>query len=136
MQNTSLRKSAGSDIPQLTVRDMLRPLFRHRLVMVFTFSTIFLLSILVAVVWGGHYWVATMQVLVARERLDPAVTPQPTAAVQEAAKVVTTDDVDSEVELLQGRDMLREVAQTCKLADSGSSSSSRKDSHDQDFRRA
>src|SRR5215472_1849270 len=135
MQNTNLRKPAGYDIPRLTVRDMLRPLFRHRLVVTFTFSTVFLISILVAFVWGKHYWVATMQVVVGRERLEPAVTPQPTAAVQEAANVVTTDDVDSEVALLQGRDMLREVAETCKLAGTGSSFSSRKEPDDQDLRK-
>jgi uncharacterized protein involved in exopolysaccharide biosynthesis len=136
MEKTSIRKPAGYEIPTLTVRDMLRPLFRHRFVVLLTFSTVFLVSILVAWGWATHYWVATMQVVVGRERLEPAVTPQPTAAVQEASKVVTTDDVDSEVALLQGRDMLREVAQTCKLAAEGSSFSSSKDPHDQDFRRA
>jgi len=136
MEKTSNKKLAGYEIPTLTVRDMLRPLFRHRLVMLTTFSTVFLASIVVARDWASHYWVATMQVVVGRERLEPAVTPQPTAAVQATSKVVTTDDVDSEVVLLQGRDMLREVARTCKLAEGGSSSSSNKDPHDQDFSRA
>jgi len=123
MENANLRKSFGYDIPRLTMRDMLRPLFRHRLVVIFTFSGIFLLSILVAWRWANHYWVATMQVIVGRERLEPAVTPQPTAAIQDTSHVVTTDDVDSEVALLQGRDMLREVAETCHLAGNGRSSS-------------
>src|SRR5215467_9544640 len=134
MEKATRRKSVGYETPSLTLRDMLRPLFRHRLVVTLTFSGIFLASILVAFVWGKHYWVATMQVVVGRERLEPAVTPQPTAAVQEAANVVTTDDVDSEVALLQGRDMLREVAETCKLAGTGSSFSSRKEPDDQDLR--
>src|SRR5215471_598277 len=103
MEKTSNKKLAGYEIPTLTVRDMLRPLFRHRLVMLTTFSTVFLASIVVARDWASHYWVATMQVVVGRERLEPAVTPQPTAAVQATSKVVTTDDVDSEVVLLQGR---------------------------------
>ena len=84
-----------------------------------TFSSIFLASILVAWVWANRCRVATMQVVVGRERFDAAVTSQPTAAIQETSKLVTTDDVDSEATLLQGRDMLREVAQICKLADRG-----------------
>lgn len=121
MENASSRKSFGYEIPRLTLRDMLRPLFRHPSAVTLTFATILLGSILVALVWANHYWVATMQVVVGRERLEPAVTPQPTTAVDEANKAVTTDDVDSEVALLQGRDMLREVAETCQLAGNGSS---------------
>jgi uncharacterized protein involved in exopolysaccharide biosynthesis len=136
MEKTSIRKPAGYEIPTLTVRDMVRPVFRHRLVMLLTFCTIFLASILLACTWAKHYWVATMQVLVGRERLEPAVTPQPTGAAQETSRIVTTDDVDSETALLQGRDMLREVAQTCKLAEDRSSFWSNKDAHDEDFRRA
>jgi len=129
MQNTNLRKSAGSDTQQLTVRDMLRPLFRHRLVVAGTFLSILLISVLVAWGWTSRYYVASMQVVVGRERLDPAVTPQPTAAVQDtSSKLVTTDDVASEVSLLQGTDMLREVAQVCKLVKSDSSAGSRLDS--------
>lgn len=136
MENMKIRKSFGYDIPRLTMRDMLRPLFRHRLVAICTFSTILLLSILVAWRWANHYWVATMQVMVGRERLEPAVTPQPTAAVEDASKAVTTDDVDSEVALLQGRDMLREVAETCHLAGNGSSPWDRFDSRDPAVKKA
>jgi uncharacterized protein involved in exopolysaccharide biosynthesis len=121
MEETSKRKSFGYDAPRLTLRDMLRPLFRHRLAVTLTFSTVFLVSVLVAWGWANHYWVSTMQIVVGRERLEPAMTPEPTVAVQEAAKVVTVDDVDSEVALLKGRDMLREVAETCQLAGKGGS---------------
>ena len=121
MEKRNSRKLTGYDSPRLTLRDMLSPLFRHRMVVALTFSTIFLVAILVAWVWASRYYVATMQVLVGRERLDPAMTPQPTAAVQETSKSITTDDVDSEVVLLQGRDMLREVVQACKQ-DEGDSS--------------
>src|SRR5215470_7354109 len=107
MEKTSGKRPIGREIPTLTVRDMFRPLFHHRVVVAITFSSVFLVSILVAWIWASHYWVATMQVVVGRERLDPAVTPQPTAAVQETNQVVSTDDVASEVALLQGRDMLR-----------------------------
>jgi uncharacterized protein involved in exopolysaccharide biosynthesis len=136
MEQSNMRKSFGNDIPRLTLRDMLRPLFRHRLAVTLTFSSIFLLSILWALLWANHYWVATMQVVVGGERLEPAVTPQPTAAVQETRNAVTVDDVDSEVALLQGRDMLREVAQTCQLVGNGSSFWDRFDSRDRVVKKA
>jgi len=116
MENTHNRKSINYQIPTLTVRDMLRPLFRHRWVVAGTFFAFFLVSVVVAWTWANHYWVATMQVVVDRERLDPAVTAQPTAALQESGKAVTADEVESEVALLKGRDMLRAVAITCNLA--------------------
>jgi uncharacterized protein involved in exopolysaccharide biosynthesis len=130
MEKTSIKKSAGYDIPRLTLRDMLRPLFRHPLAVTLTFSSIFLVSTLVAWGWANHYWVSTMQIVVGRERLEPTLTSQPTAAVQETSKDVTVDEVDSEVVLLQGRDMLREVAQTCQLAGKRSSLWDRFDSRE------
>jgi uncharacterized protein involved in exopolysaccharide biosynthesis len=136
MEKTNNKRTVVYDVPRLTLRDMLGPLFRHRWVIVLTFSSIFLVSTLVAWTWANHYYVATMQVLVGRERIDLAVTPQPTAAVQETSQLVTIDDVDSEVSLLQGQDMLREVAQTCKLAEVGSSFWSKFDSRDPDAKKA
>jgi uncharacterized protein involved in exopolysaccharide biosynthesis len=137
MEKTATKKSVSYEPPRLTLRDMLGPLFRQRLAVTVTFSAIFLASVLVAWVWASRYYVATMQVVVGRERLDPAVTSQPTAAVQQTNTVVTTDDVASEVALLQGRDMLREVVQTCKLAaDGGTSFWGRFDSRDPDVRKA
>jgi uncharacterized protein involved in exopolysaccharide biosynthesis len=124
------------DIPRLTLRDMLAPPFRHRMTVILTFCSIFLLAIVVAWGWANRYYEASMQVVVGQERLDSAVTAQPTAAVQDANKAVTTDDVDSEVALLSGRDMLREVAQTCGLADPHTSIWSRFDSRDAEGKKA
>lgn len=135
MDKTKTKKSATYDAPQLTLRDMLRPLFRHRLVVSVTFGLVLLASASAART-ASHYYVATMQIVVDRERMDPAVTAQPTAALQDTSKFVSTEDVDSEVALLQGRDMLQEVAQICKLVGDGSSFWDSKDSHNQDFRKA
>jgi polysaccharide biosynthesis transport protein len=124
MVKTSFKRPAQYDIPRLTLRDVLGPLFRHRLAALVTFCLVFLCCVLVAWLWAAHYYVASMQIVVGRERLDPAVTAQPTAAVQETSKIVTTDDVASEVALLQGTDMLREVVQTCNLVREDASSAS------------
>jgi polysaccharide biosynthesis transport protein len=117
----STRKSASEGPRQLTCRDMLAPLFRKRWMVVATFCSIFALSILLAWGWASGYYVSTMQVLVGRERSEPTVTSQQNGT-EGNNKVVTTDEVASEVALLQGRDMLREVVQTCKLAEENISS--------------
>ena len=62
------------DMPQLTLRDMLIPLFRHRRVVIISFSSIFVLSTLAAWLWAAHYYKAAMQVVVEQDRSDPAIT--------------------------------------------------------------
>src|SRR5215831_20519054 len=136
MQDTRGYKQGQYEVPNLTLRDMLGPLFRHRAAFIAAFCTIFLISILVAFLWARHYYVATMQVVVARERLDPTVTPQPTTVIQDANQVVTTDDITSEISILQGQDMLREVAQACRPGDSRPSFLDRFDSRPSEGRKA
>jgi len=138
MEKTSgARKPGRYEDPRLTLRDMLRPLFRHRWVMLVTFCSVFLGSIFVAWHWAARYYEASMQVVVGRERLDAAVTPERTAAVQAAGgDSVATDEVASEVTLLQGTDMLREVALACKLVGDDGSSWSGFDSHAPEVRKA
>ena len=104
-----------ADIPKLTLRDMLAPLFRKKRVVLGVFVAVFALAIWVA--WKSkNYYVSSMQVVVEQERSEPTVTPQQ-VSMQATNKIITTDDVASEVDLLQGRDMLSEVAQVCKLAE-------------------
>lgn len=122
IERTLSGKKNGYEVPRLTLRDMFGPLFRHRSVGLLTFCVVFLASIFLAWGWAARYYVASMQVVVDRARLDPAMTAQPTAAVQESSKIVATDDVASEVSLLQGTDMLREVALACNLVKEGTSS--------------
>ena len=137
IEKNGFKRQALYDVPRLTLRDMVGPLFRHRFVVILTFCFVFLASIYVAWSWAARYYVASMQVIVDRERLDPAVTAQPTAAVDQASKIVATDDVESEVALLQGTDLLREVALACKLVKGESSGfRSRFDSRTPEVRKA
>jgi uncharacterized protein involved in exopolysaccharide biosynthesis len=110
------KQNAPYQIPTLTLRDMLGPLFRHRVAVILAFSAVFLTAVLVAVFWARNYYVTSMQIVVGRERIDPTVTSQPVAALQDSNRPVTTDDVASEISLLQGKDMLREVVQACNLS--------------------
>jgi uncharacterized protein involved in exopolysaccharide biosynthesis len=132
--NLTTKKAPAREIRQLTMRDMLAPLFRKKQVVLATFFAIFAVAILMA--WrGASYYVSTMQVVVERERSEPTVTPQQ-VSMQATNKVITTDDVASEAALLQGQDMLREVVQTCKLAETDASFWDRFDSRDAKVKKA
>jgi uncharacterized protein involved in exopolysaccharide biosynthesis len=132
--NLNPKKAPAGEIRQLTMRDMLAPLFRKKQVVLATFFAIFAVAILMA--WrGASYYQSTMQLVVERERSEPTVTPQQ-VSMQATSKVITTDDVESEAALLQGQDMLREVAQTCKLAETHASFWDRFDSRDPEIKKA
>jgi uncharacterized protein involved in exopolysaccharide biosynthesis len=115
MESIRMKKSIGYEARQLTLRDMLTPLFRHRRVVIVTFCAIFALAIFYAWVWANGYYATTMQVVVSRERSNPMMTGLPSALLANDVSVVSPDEVDSEVALLQGRDMLQETAQICNL---------------------
>ena len=114
MDNAISKKPVVYDLRSLTLRDMIGPLFRNWRVVLVVFSTLFAAAILVAWGWAKHYYVSTMQVVVARERADPAVTGQQNGAADNTT-AVTADEVASEVALLQGRDILTEVVRSCGL---------------------
>lgn len=134
MGNLITKNAAAAMIRPLTVRDMLAPLFRKQKVVLATFFALFAVAVLVA--WrGASYYASTMQVVVKRERSEPTVTPQQ-VSMQATNRDITTDDVASEVVLLQGQDMLREVAQTCKLAEIRTSFWDRFDSRDPEVKKA
>ncbi len=108
-------------LPELTLRDIAAPFFRHRKLVLWVFGVVFCASLSFAWLWASRYYVAKMQVVVAQDRSDPAVTAAQSAAVNNN-RVVTPDQVSSEMSLLQGEDMLRQVAKTCKLDQAWSAS--------------
>lgn len=116
MENLGTKKLAGYEMRQLTLRDMVGPLFRNGRAVMATFCSIAVLATWAAWGWANHYYAATMQVVVERERSEPAVSGQQENFVVGNEPVVTTEEVASEIALLQGRDMLQEVTRTCKLA--------------------
>jgi uncharacterized protein involved in exopolysaccharide biosynthesis len=139
MENFDAKRLAGSEIRQLTLRDMLGPLFRNWRVVIVTFCLILVLAIWAAWGWANHYYVATMQVVVERERSEPAVSGQQENFVVGNEPVITTEEVASEIALLQGRDMLQEVARTCKLVKQDTSDAdflNKSDSHDLELKKA
>jgi len=116
MTKSNRSSKSGQEMPELTLRDMLVPLFRHRRIVIATFCCIFLAVVVVAWVWAARYYVSTMQVVVEQDRSDPAITSAQVANVNNN-KPITMDQVTSEVSLLQGEDMLRKVVASCGLVD-------------------
>lgn len=135
MGELSTRNASLDESRPLTLRDMLTPLFRSKRIVLATFCVIIGVATLVAWGWASRYYVSTMQVDVEREQSESVVTPQQ-VSIQGSNRDVTTDDVASEVALLQGKDMLREVAQTCKLAEPHASLWDRFDSSDAEAKKA
>jgi uncharacterized protein involved in exopolysaccharide biosynthesis len=115
MDRMDVKKSANYDIRTRTLRDIISPLFRNWRAVVVAFCSIFVIAIVVAWAWASNYYVSSMQVVVSQERSDPKVTGQQNAALLDTGPVVTADEVATEIALLQGRDMLREVVRICKL---------------------
>jgi succinoglycan biosynthesis transport protein ExoP len=109
MEELNLRDIRGEAVGELTLRDVLVPLFRHRRLIALSFCGIFLGGILAAVLLSNRYE-ANMEILVDRERVDPAVTTEQTSnQPAQTASPVTEEEINSEVQLLQASDLLRQV---------------------------
>lgn len=133
-QAVGAKMAAATEIRKLTVRDMVAPLFRQKRVVLTVFVAVSGLAIWIA--WKSRgYYISSMQIVVEEERYAPTVTPQQ-VSMQATNKIITTDDVASEVALLQGQDMLREVVQACKIAEPEASVWDRFDTRDAEAKRA
>jgi uncharacterized protein involved in exopolysaccharide biosynthesis len=106
--NTTLRDALAPG-REITPRDVLTPLFRHKRVMIVSFLLLALASIFVALALSTSYE-AHMSILVNRERLDPMVSAESASQVLIPASAVTEEEINSEAELLRSRDVLEKVA--------------------------
>ena len=99
---------------EATLRDLVSPLFRHRRLATMCFIAGLVCSVAAATLLS-HKYESRMEVLVNRERLDPVVTTESTTQVPQMAPQVTEEEINSEVELLQSRDVLEKVVLACGL---------------------
>src|SRR6202453_5395126 len=67
MTKSNRRDGSGPEMPEMTLRDMLAPLFRHRRMVLISFCCVFLAAIVVAWAWAARYYVSTMQVVVEQD---------------------------------------------------------------------
>ena len=92
----------------LSIRDLIIPLFRRKRTIIITFISVFTLVIL-AHFLGGSAYTSQMEILVNRERLDPLVSTEATTQMVTANTPVEAEEVNSEMELLTSRDVLERV---------------------------
>jgi len=97
-----------------TLRDWCAVEFRHRRLVLVSFLGLLLGTILFSVVWAARYYESSMQILVLQDRSDPAVTAGPSAAMQ-STQLINPDQINSEMALLLGADVLRQVTINCGL---------------------
>jgi len=113
------------DLRMTTLRDLIAPIFRHKLAGFLTALTLFT-GTTVMVLRSPKQYEAEMKILVKRERVDAIVSGDSKASSQGRSDV-TEDELNSEVELLKSRDLLEQVALAAGLyaADNGGSADDR-----------
>jgi uncharacterized protein involved in exopolysaccharide biosynthesis len=108
MSEQTFRSMPANGASETTLRDVLAPLFRRRRLVAASFCGI-LLGAIVAAFILSHMYEARMEILVDRERMDPAVTAEQFSQTAPAAATVTEEEINSEVQLLQSSDLLEKV---------------------------
>ena len=98
----------GEESGDISLRDLVTPLFRRQRILAVTFLSVLGAVILVAVLVGPIF-TSRMTVLVNRERLDPLMTPESTTQLITTSTPITEEEINSEVELLSSRDVLEKV---------------------------
>lgn len=95
-------------------RDIVAVLFRQRMVIVAAFA-LAVLATFAAGLWNARYD-SHMKILVQRQRSNAIVTSSSTEPVQFSNEPVTEEDLNTEVELLNSEDLLRQVVVSTGLA--------------------
>lgn len=109
MSETRLSTLNNQPPGDITLRDLLAPLFRHKRAVGMTFLLASLLVVAAARMLSGSYE-SHMKVLVNRERMDPVVSSESETQLLGANVVpLTPEEINSEVELLQSGDVLEKV---------------------------
>ena len=104
---SELSTNHQSRVLSISTKDIVAIGFRRKRIILITFSAIFLGAILVGIFSPSTYQAHT-KLLVKRERVDPVITPgQDTPVVMHDD--VTEEELNSEVELLESDDVLRQV---------------------------
>jgi len=105
--------SNGQHPLSFTLRDLAAIGFRRKRVLAFCFCGILVGVILAAFAMPAEYKAQT-KLLVKKGRMDPVVTPEQTAPIM-FRDTVTEEELNSEVELIESDDLLRQVVIDCGL---------------------
>jgi len=109
---TEQLSSNGNSAFPISAKDIVGIGFRHKRLIVVCFSAICLGAVLVAVLLPASYKAHT-KLLLRRERIDPVISPGQESPVMHDD--VSQEDLNSEVELLESDDVLRQVVVACHL---------------------
>jgi uncharacterized protein involved in exopolysaccharide biosynthesis len=104
-----------------TLRDLAAVGFRHGRLIAIVFFGVLIGGTLAGLFLPSTYE-SEMKLLVQRERVDPLVSAQPTAPPQPSRGLLTEEELNSEVELLQSQDLLEKVVITLSLHEQKSGS--------------
>ena len=113
MINNNLDAIAGRQGFSFSLRDLVAIGFRHKRVVVLSFCGILSGAILATILQPPEYRAYT-KFLIERERLDPVISPGVSSPPTVRAEV-SEEELNSEVELLESADVLRQVAVSCGL---------------------
>ena len=113
MNNRAVMPAYDRGTFSFSLRDLVAIGFRHKRIAMLCFFGFLLGSVLVALFQPAQYR-ATTKFLVDRERQDPVVSPEQNASVLMRSEV-TEEELNSEIELLQSGDVLRQVVTSCGL---------------------
>jgi len=119
MNDTS---SSKTEQAQVSVRDVVGVLFRHKLLICLTFLTVVLGTVVFTFLTPNEYE-SRMKILVKNTRSDVPITPERTngATGNSFENDVSENQINSEIELLTSEDLLKQVVSESGLYSRGSS---------------
>jgi uncharacterized protein involved in exopolysaccharide biosynthesis len=100
--------------PGITLREFVEIGFRRKRTFALCFATVFIGAVVAAMVMPKRYE-SELKIMVHRERADPLVTAQQTAAMEQNLPSLTEEDINSEVAILRSQDLLEKLVVTCGL---------------------
>lgn len=100
----------------ISLRDGAGPLFRRKGILLLTFLTVLVGTVVINFILPDRYE-SRIKFLVKNQRVDVAITPEQTAGTGPltVANDVSESQINSEIELLTGKDLLTQVARECGL---------------------
>jgi uncharacterized protein involved in exopolysaccharide biosynthesis len=116
MNEFSRQNGQASEFGDITLRDLVAPLFRQKRALIGSFAVFAILASLAAYSMSNSYK-CKMEILVNRERVDPSVTSQTTTQAPASQLPLTEEEINSEAEILVSPDLLKQVVLANNLQD-------------------
>jgi len=112
MEGQELILQSTGRVTSFTARDFAAVAFRRSRTLLYCFFGVLLGTLLAAIFMPSYS--AQTEILVRRQRVDPAATPEKSSGLI-VSGTVTEEEINSEVELIHSQDVLRQVVLRCGL---------------------